>query len=353
MKLRTVLLLVFVLLAGCAGLIVGSFYLALAPDPDTLGGEFHESMQSVAFSPDGTTLISGNSSGSIRVWDVASRTERRKALHGHTQRVTSLSFTPDGKTLASASDDGTIVLWDMISGVQSHLISGDEVPHRDVGKDPAPGVVGLPDRQVKAVAFSPDGKTLAFGGDWLVLWDAAARKTRLSLKASGPVQCLQFTADGKRVAVGGDRGIVLWDVETGKETAVVYERGKGSTPLSLSLSPDGKAVAWAGDDQDVFLWDVEGRKEIAKLSGGHTDRAISVAFHPDGKLLAAGDRGEQTILWDVAAEKPVTFRQQSFKALMGSPGGPVTAVAFSADGKWLATAGGPIVKLWEVARLVP
>src|SRR5262245_24471489 len=115
MKLRTVSVLVVVMVLGCAGLIAGALYLALAPEADTLGGDFHESMHSVAFSPDGTTLVAGNASGAVRVWDVATRTERRKALNGHTQSVISVSFSPDSRTLASASTDGTIVVWDMVA----------------------------------------------------------------------------------------------------------------------------------------------------------------------------------------------------------------------------------------------
>jgi WD40 repeat protein len=86
----------------------------------------------------------------------------------------------------------------------------------------------------------------------LVLWDPAARKTRVSVQASGPVGCLKFAPDGKRLAVGGERGIIFWDVETGKETAVVYEPRHRTDALDLSFSPDGKTMAWL-NDHDVRM----------------------------------------------------------------------------------------------------
>lgn len=350
MSVRVILLFGVLLLAGCAGLLGLSVYLAVAPDPETLTGSFYGVLECVTFSPDGTMIAAGGQNGEIRVWDVATRKELPRTLQGHQQPVHALSFSPDGRILASGSADGALVLWDMATGVESHRLGPDHHPFEQVHKD-GPQAPDEVERGIKRMAFRPDGRILVFVRDRLVFWDPEMRKEKLSLGNTGSVETLRFSPDGRWLAVGGSRGVVLWDAETGQEGDTVYPRGEGPIPADLAFSPDGKVIAGAANDRDVYLWDVEERKEIAKLSG-HTDRVVAVAFHPNGKMLASGDLAEQVIVWDLATKSQLTVRRQSYRSLGGNPGGPVTALAFSPEGAWLASAGGPMVKLWATSRLV-
>ncbi len=110
------------------------------------------SINTVSFSPDGRTLASGDLNGTVRLWDVRTRTERSPALRGHSKGIESLAFSPDGRTLASGSDDRTIRLWDVRT-------------HRELGA-PLRGDTDL----IYDVAFSPKGRLLASAS-----WDETIR----------------------------------------------------------------------------------------------------------------------------------------------------------------------------------
>jgi RNA polymerase sigma factor (sigma-70 family) len=294
----------------------------------------HDDVSCLVFAGDGRTLISASRDATIRRWDVVAGKEVRP-FGGHQGRVYATAFSPDGKVLASASHDRTILLWDARTGREIRRLRGHGY-------------------RVFAVAFAPDGRTLASaGGDQLIiLWDAATGKEIRRLKGQTTwITSIAFTPDGKVLASGGyDQTVRLWDVATGKE---VRRLPRHTTYLeAIALSPDGRTLA-AGDWQTVRLWDVATGKELPQCKG--LEREIySVAFAPDGRTVAAGGRDSMVLLWDVATGREI-------RRLSGHEDGGVF-VTFSPDGKTLATgarAHSPsvamgkywdyTVRLWEVA----
>jgi WD40 repeat protein len=220
------------------------------------------------------------------------------------------------------------------------LVSGP----RCCGQEPK-AVFRGPGGEILALAFSPDGKTLAAGADDLVgLWDVATGKQRTTLRLGrrSRVVSVAFSPDSKTLATGGgdedaEGEVKLWDAATGKERATLP--GGRAPVYSVAFSPDGKTLASGRfADGSVRLWDMAAGKERATLAG-HSGPVLSVAFSPSGKTLASGAgvysaakekyTATEVKLWYAAKEKE--------RATLKGAGQMCTAVAFSPDGKALAS----------------
>jgi len=195
---------------------------------------------------------------------------------------------------------------------------------------------------VLALAFSPDGTTLAVGGEGPAVEVRETASNRVRARLTGhtePVACAAFSPDGKTIATGGyDRTVRLWDVANGAErTALPAQDG---WVLALAFSPDGGALAVAGRGPAVTLWDVGSGRALASLAG-HDGTVRALAFAPGGKALASAGSDRVIRLWDLATKEQAG-------ALVGHRGA-VRALAYVDGGATLASAGEDhTVKLWDV-----
>jgi WD40 repeat protein len=301
-------------------------------------------VSAVAFDPTGRTLASGGVDGTVRLWSAAGR-PIGGPMHALKPRdtggVNAVAFDPDPKhprILASGGEDGVIRLWDTV---------------RRAELKPA---LNTHQRAVNGLAFSRDGTRLASAGaDTTVrVWDVARHKSALEkpLKGhTGPVNGVAFGKDGKLASSScdhalhqdtGDHAVLLWDLNRGgRPTKLVGHTG---SVCGVAFSRDGTKLASASDDQTVLLWNVATHRLIRTPLVGHTDAVNSVAFSADGRTLASASRDHTVRLWDVR-------RSRQLGAPLSSHTGSVASVAFHprAGGELASAGSDATVRIWTVA----
>jgi WD40 repeat protein len=291
-------------------------------------------LHGIAFSPDGKTIASVGDH-IPRLWDAATGKELRR-FAGHESAVDCVFFFSDGKTLVTGGADGTIRFWDVATAKELRRIVN-------------------PTKGVTALALAPDGKTLASGGrngdQNIYLWETASGKLLRSWPAhAADVWVLAFSPDGKTLVSGGESngqlingtfvsrpndtyGAAAWDPATGKKR---YEIGHLVRVL-VRQTPGRK------DDPDE-----KDAPPPRPRYENRTDpeRVAALAFSPDGKLLATGGFDPPHECWTVRLWDSATGKERR----LDDGRSDAKAIAFSPDGKLLVAQDEHDLVFWDVAR---
>ncbi len=293
---------------------------------DTTFTEAFDATRAVAISRNGTYWAAGSRRGNARVWR-----QGGKLLHlawqAHTDTVAALAFSPDGRTLATGSWNGAITLWDIESGALLWT--------------------SWHTTNIQSLTFAPDGCTLASGGNdaTVRLWDATSGTHRQTLSGhSSPVYALAWSPDGSLLASGSfDGQIRLWEIQKTQPTPCVHMLTEHTTGvIGLAFAPDSSTLASGSWDRTVKLWDVESRR-VRQTLAGHTDRVFAVAWSPDGRLLASCGWDQTIWLWDI--------ERGSYRIALHGHTAVVYDIAFTPDSRSLLSGSADgTLRVWDVER---
>lgn len=294
---------------------------------------------SVAFSPDGQTIISGGDD-TIRLWSLSTG-EAIRTLKGHAGSwlelaVTSVSVSPNGEFIASGGSDNTIRIWNLTDFLRS-----DGGRTRTLTGHSQSGWLA---KGVRSVAFSYDGQILASGGGDKVikLWDTATWKEISSLTGhSDAIQAIAFSPVQRTLISAASSTIKLWKLDSGDEITFTAS----DSPWSVSFDANGQFIVSGNLQGTLTLWSLSTGQEVSHFSA-HTRLSTvnSITFSPNGRFFATGSSDKTVKLWNTTTRDLIsTFTGHSE---------PVNCLAFSPDGAVLASGGvDKTVRLWEIPEV--
>jgi WD40 repeat protein len=353
--------------------------LTTGKDRNATGGNTM-AVQQVLFSADGKSLLTVAADGAVIQWDAATGKVSKSFAPARLAGPEG-TLSPDGKVLAVGDGTDEVLLLDIATGKPRHTLKFVEAPFGHVAAFSADSgtvavagagvrnvrlydvATGLSKREMllpapadedadeypRRLAFSPDGRLLAVSDAALHVWDAASGREVLvlTIPEGAAFRGAAFSPDGRTLALElADGEIQLVELASGKPRLVLnartrakpdpdlppaLPRGSGfffgtAEPPPPAIAPDGRLLAQAGEDGKVHLWDLRTGKEAASPAG-HRGQVTALAFSADGKRLASGGGDTAALVWDAEAirkklpAQAATLSREKAEALWGDLGG--------------------------------
>lgn len=277
-------------------------------------------VQAVAFSPDGSRAATASSDGTAIIWDAKTGAELTR-FTGHTGIVNSLAFFSDGTRCITGSADNTARVWNTADGTQTQLLAGHTAP-------------------VLSAELSPNGATAVTACDdgTLRVWNVPLESTTRVLSGhSTRVYSCAFSPDGQTIlSASGDRTARLWNATSGKETPPPFTL-HGNSVRCGEFSPDGRRAATGGSDNTVYIWDTASRLPQQTLQGNVLS-VRSVAW--SGQRLLTGGEDGRVIIWDVNTGAQILALPPYADA--------ITSVGWNNNGETIIVATGNVADIWTI-----
>ncbi len=313
------------------------------------------SVHCVVFSPDGRRVATAGAGNLAHVWDV--ETGQEVSAIAHPNEVRSVAFSTDGTRLATASRGSDIMIWNL-AGIHSTVVEAqaaaitnavlrsDARQFASLAEDRSFCLWNLDERlrvqpplrvelpfEASGLAYDPEGGSLAICGETgeIQVHDTEDGRRVTKFPAhSGTIMSLAYRPDGRHLAAVGTEGLVrIFDVAT--RQVLNRLEGHRGTVAAVAYSPDGSRLATAGGDQEIRVWDTT-HYRLADTLSGHDGWVNCLAFDAESRRLLSGSEAGRVSLWDLDGlySNSRTISQEPV---------PVLSVAFSPDGRRIATSG--------------
>ncbi|HQU57702.1 MAG TPA: WD40 repeat domain-containing protein, partial [Saprospiraceae bacterium] len=373
--------------------------------------EHPRAVEAVAFTADGTQLLIGASTsaseGQLAIWNAG---DTPTIVDAHTAPITALAVSADGRWIATGAADKKVMLWavsdfskteedaDLGSPVNSLAFAPDSLSLLAGLDNNSSQILGLGLASTGTVAgrfaaYSPDGQKIAaaLNDNTATIYDAVTQSAIWQLSGhAGAINSLSFSPDSQKVATGSadntvrvykagkgkldkiiegyhtdpakdaalskdgsflvtasaDNSLKVWDRATRKLLATLTDNALNAAVNVVAISPDGRWIVAGYENKAVAVWDTEDYT-LNKRDTSHPDSITAIAFSPDDTHFATADEKGNVKVWEkvIISNEPTFDVARSLTGLTQAVG----ALAFSADGQWLAGGGGSGVKLWKVS----
>lgn len=316
---------------------------------------------SVGFSNDGDRLITGSADGSVRVWDRETGAELLVLVQGQPGSAAG-AFSPDGRTTAVGGSDGRVLLVDAETGAQIAEIGQHDGPLLDMAFNADGSLLASVSSErvtlydvrtlqeigriayvpaIAAIALSPDGTLLAAGepSGYIRLYDTETGKQSGSLALGlPPLRGLAFSADGATVlAATADSHLGTGRVD-GTTSSVAYDAGQSI--IALAVHPTNPVINAALADGSLYWWNADSGAQTGAVDT-HPAPVTAVAFSPDGRWMVSADASGTVFIWSVETGE--------WDHLLEGADSGIASVAFSPDGRRLAAGqDSGLVRIWTV-----
>jgi len=259
----------------------------------------------------GRWILTGGEDGVVRAWEAPVSVSLMPIMNRANLGIRALAFSPDGSTIVTGNDHGEVVVWD----AKRALMVGPPIASPD---------------QILSVAFSPDARVFATAGrkQPIRIFDRRTRRMLKELARDHSTTSIAFRQQDGALLAGYEEGKArLWDFEDGRTSGP--ELNHGAVIRAVAISPDGRLAVTGGDDRRAVIWSLDSGLAVSELT--HPGAVRDLSFAPSSTTLLTGCADKKARLWDVASQRLIREfdHGRSADAVAISPDGRTLAVGGS------------------------